>query len=142
MITVRQAKESDANELLRVASRFPIESYLHVIGVARLVTDPNVCLLLVYAEGQAVGYLLAYDRHRHPRFIGLDAAQIEEVMVSEDFRDRRIGRLLMERFEDWARDRQCRVVDVGGAPAAGFYRALGYEQSGIRLQKNLGEHEA
>jgi ribosomal protein S18 acetylase RimI-like enzyme len=141
MINVRQAKKSDSDGLLRVADEFlSFDSYLRVLGIGRLVADSDVCLLVAYARKQTVGYLLARDRRSYPRADGFDGAQIEEITVSENFRNQGIGRILMERFEYWARGRRCRLVDVGGAPAVGFYRALGYMHSGARLQKNLFEH--
>lgn len=89
-----------------------------------------------HAAGEVVGYLLGYDQHRYAGMGGLkDAAWVEELMLAEDFRSRGIGSLLMQRFEDWARNRHCRLVAVGGGED--FYRAIGYERSGPYLTKNL-----
>jgi GNAT superfamily N-acetyltransferase len=114
MVTIRQAQNEDADGLLHVASRFPSRSYLNFFGVMTLLTDSNTCLMAAHAEGEVVGYLLGYDQHRYAGVGGLkDAAWVEELMVAEDFRSRGIGSLLMQRFEDWARNRHCRLVAVG-----------------------------
>ena len=141
MVIIRQAQESDAEQMLHVASRFPIQSYLDSFGVSSLLADCTVCIIVAEVSGQVAGYLLGYDRHGHPLYTDAPTAEVEEIMVADEFRNRGVGRLLIQRFEDWARTRQCQRIIIGGAPAAGFYRSLGYGESrfcaGQALEKAL-----
>ena len=73
----QRSGQSDTAVILLI-ELFLIDSYLHVFGIARLVADSDTCLLVAQAGGRAIGYLLAYDRHIHPGFAGLGAAQVEE----------------------------------------------------------------
>src|ERR1044071_2872157 len=106
MVAIRQAKNEDADGLLHVASRFPLGSYLNIFGVTALLTNPHVCVIAAHAGGDVVGYLLGFDQYGYSGMVSFeDPAWVEELVVAEDFRSRGIGRLLMRRFEDWARNR-------------------------------------
>lgn len=58
--------------------------------------------------------------------------EIGGLVVEETCRGRGLGRLLMERAEDWARRKRCRAVylrsNVIRKDAHAFYSRLGYEQ--------------
>lgn len=66
--------------------------------------------------------------------VGYDGLRgwLYRLAVLPSYRRRGIGRVLIEHAENWLRDRGCvRVklqVELPGAEAVDFYRALGYEQ--------------
>ena len=66
---------------------------------------------------------------------------MEEVFVRGDLRGLGIGRALMARFEQWARDRGCALVALATRRAAPFYHALGYQDSAAYLRKLLPEQD-
>jgi GNAT superfamily N-acetyltransferase len=100
-----------------------------------------VCVFVAEASGEVVGYVLGYDRRRHPAYADAPTAEVEVIMVADQFRCRGIGSFLLHSFEGWARTKQCRRVVIGGAPAAGFYHSVGYVKSrfagGLALEKAL-----
>jgi len=67
-----------------------------------------------------------------------DSGDIHTVSVIEDFRRQGIGRRLMARLENWAKDQGVKVftleMRVGNSSAAELYRSLGYLE--ISRRKN------
>lgn len=70
--------------------------------------------------------------------------RITTMVVEKEVQDHGIGRLLLEAAEEWMRKRGCMLIEVTSADrrsaAHAFYRHLGYERTGIRFTKKLGEH--
>ena len=62
---------------------------------------------------------------------------VEEIAVVSSLRRKGIGRALMARFEQWAATREARLVGLATRRAAGFYSALGYEESASYFRKLL-----
>ena len=58
-------------------------------------------------------------------------------MVGEAFRHQSIGRRLMEAFEVWAANRGVKQIALATRRAAGFYEALGYEDSAVYFRKKI-----
>ncbi|WP_330186278.1 GNAT family N-acetyltransferase [Dactylosporangium sp. AC04546] len=105
------------------------ESYAALLG------DDGACLLLAVDGGEAVGYLLGF---RHLTFYANGpVGWVEEVLVQPSRRAGGVGRLLMGEFERWAARRGCALVALATRRAAGFYAALGYEESARYFRKLL-----
>lgn len=85
-------------------------------------------------RGELVGYLIGVDRRRYVP--NEPVAQVEEIFVREERQGQGIGRLLMQRFENWARRRQCVQVWIGG-PKPRFYESVGYQRSGLFFARPL-----
>ena len=66
---------------------------------------------------------------------------VEEVVVTQQYRGRGLGRALMSAFESWAAARDCALVALATRRAAPFYLALGYAESATYLRKIL-THQA
>jgi GNAT superfamily N-acetyltransferase len=62
---------------------------------------------------------------------------VEEVAVCSSLRGKGLGRALMTAFEEWATSRGCKLAALATGRAAGFYRALGYEESATYFRKLL-----
>ena len=78
-------------------------------------------------DGLVVGWLHVHAHHvveRDPR------AEVGGLVVDENFRGSGVGRLLMQRAEDWAREKGYREVvlrsNVIREHAHTFYESLGY----------------
>ena len=87
---------------------------------------------------ELVGFVTVAER-KH--FTGVAEAYVGELAVVENAQGRGVGRALMEAVEARARDRGLARVslDTGtaNAGARGFYAALGYEETDVRLSKAL-----
>jgi len=77
------------------------------------------------AKGEVVGFLIA-ERQAH------EVAHIVTIDVVESWRRRRVGSLLMDAAEDWAREQKLAFVYLeaaeNNAAARGFYEARGYRK--------------
>jgi len=82
-------------------------------------------------------------RHREgrPHFTGTPEAYVGELVVAEEAEGRGVGRALMAAVEDWARahglGRVSLETGAANTAARGFYRALGYDESDVRLTKSV-----
>lgn len=104
-------------------------------SVDRVLADTDALLLVACDHWEVVGYLLA---HRHlTLFANGPVGWVEEVMVDEPVRGAGVGRQLMARAEQWARDREAEYLALATRRAGGFYRALGYEDSAVFFRKLL-----
>lgn len=137
--TVRPAQDSDVVALFPIvvefATSFVPEWGPYEATFRSLLKDDHACFLVGDLEGSPVGYLLGFD---HPTFFanGL-VAWVEEVAVCSSLRGKGLGRALMTAFEEWATSRGCKLAALATRRAAGFYRALGYEESATYFRKLL-----
>lgn len=99
---------------------------------------PGVLILLVRdASGRAIGFVTAEER-ANP-VLGLAYGMLDNAYVEERWRGRGIGRLLVERVEDWCRQRglprldlTVRTVNVDGIAA---WRAMGFVDESLRMTR-------
>jgi ribosomal protein S18 acetylase RimI-like enzyme len=116
------------------AARPRIEALLH---------RPDAFNFLAEAEGRVVGQVRGEVRnqpkglvHRERRLVWVD-----EVVVAKHSRMESVGRKLMERVTDWARERNAEAVSLEvyafNDSARAFYQALGFEPLRLRLEHAL-----
>jgi GNAT superfamily N-acetyltransferase len=137
MPTIRPAEATDNNRLFSLASAFAtsfsVERAAFEKSLAALLQSPDACISVASEDGQLVGYILGFD---HATFYANGrVAWVEEIMVSEGFRRRGIGRQLMESFEQWAKSRQSKLIGLATRRAAPFYQSLGYNESATYFRK-------
>ena len=137
--TIREARLEDRRSVFELARQFAtsfvVDERSFEATFPRLLADPSACLLVATTEDTVSGYLLGFE---HPTFFANGpVAWVEEIMVAESQRRHGIGQQLMERFADWARGRDCRLIALATRRAASFYRALGYEESAEYFRKVL-----
>ncbi len=139
MTTIRPATQSDVQVVCSLARSFATSFVLDEAAFRRscmeLLASSQAHLLVAEVQGQVRGYLLGFE---HATFYANGrVAWVEEVAVDADFRRRGLGKLLMQEFEEWARQRDCRLVALATRRAAAFYETLGYEESAAYYRKNL-----
>jgi GNAT superfamily N-acetyltransferase len=139
VLRVRPATDADGPKIHALARRFAtsfVVSESHFLTSFDTVLSSHGARLLVAEEGgRILGYLLGFT---HPAFYANGrVGWIEEVMVEETARRRRIGASLVAAFEDWARSRGARLVALATRRADPFYLALGYAASAAYFQKVL-----
>ena len=133
-ITIRLLGPDDVGVLDRVRPGTFDNDVDPVEAWAFLATGVNV-LVVALSQGEVVGFasgtVLMHPDKRRGFFVN-------EVSVHEDLRRQGIGRRLMTRIMDVARDRACGDIWVAtegdNAPARALYRALGgAETTGIAM---------
>ncbi len=139
VIVTRPAGPPDGPALFLLArafaTSFAVERAAFEQTFAELLTQPDAFLAVAEADGEVAGYVLGFDHLTF--FANGRVAWVEEITVSEPFRRRGIGRLLMEAFEAWAAGREAKMIALATRRAADFYAALGYEESAAYLHKRL-----
>ncbi|MHB8411435.1 MAG: GNAT family N-acetyltransferase [Candidatus Acidiferrales bacterium] len=130
LITIRVARLSDASQLAPLAGQLGYSSTSEQV-TARLrgifADSEHIVFVAEQKNGEITGYVDAFLM----RTAASDArAEIAGLVVQEASRSRNIGRMLMSRAEDWAREKGCsecglrsNVIREG---AHRFYENLGY----------------
>ena len=136
-VVIRRPSPSDQNAVCDLAGRFAtsftVEEAAFSTGFGELMSEPSACFFVADLEGVVIGYVLGFDHQTF--FANGRVAWVEEIMVAEHLRGRGVGRKLMQAFEDWARQRNCRLAALATRRAAEFYRRLDYVESAIYFRK-------
>jgi GNAT superfamily N-acetyltransferase len=138
-VEVRHGTVDDADAVCdlagRLAESFPFAPDRFHDSYAALLSADDACVLVAVNGDAVVGYLLGFC---HPTFYANGpVAWVEEILVAPRLRARGIGRALMQALEQWATRRHCVLAALATRRAAGFYAALGYEESANYLRKHL-----
>ena len=139
MMNVRPATTEDADAVLAItkwfATTFTIDEAAFADSFAVILLEPSACFLVAEANGELIGYVLAYE---HPTlYANARVAWVDELAVNEEHRRSGIGRALMAAVEQWARERGDVAVTLATRRAAEFYKVLGYAESATYFQKLL-----
>ena len=125
---LRKATRSDERELFTLVRAFPtsttpeFSAFRHAFE--SMLADLSAALFVAEVDGRLVGYLAGY---RHVTFYaGGYTAWVDEIFVSPNTRKMGIGTRLMALFEEWAAQRDCKLVGLATAGASAFYERLGY----------------
>src|SRR5262245_57477211 len=139
MPSIRPAQVSDSEALFSLAkafaTSFAVERQAFEASLSSLLQSPDALIAVASDGDRVIGYVLGFDHHTF--YANGRVAWVEEIMVSEDCRRRGVGRLLMEAFERWARDRQSKLVALATRRAAPFYRSIGYDESAKYFRRLL-----
>lgn len=136
---VRKATRNDERELFALARTFPtptppeFSAFRHAFE--SMLADLSAALFIAEVDGEIVGYLAGY---RHVTFYAAGyTAWVDEVFVSAHARKMGIGKILMQNFERWAAQRDCKLVGLATAGASAFYERIGYTSKAGYYKKFL-----
>ena len=139
MSSVRLATSEDKEAIFLLARDMATSSSVSPDGFGSafesILSAPNVCLAVTQQGDQVIGYLLG--SYRPCFYASGNVGWVEEIVVEQKFRRRGVGRLLMEHFEVWATDSDCRLVALATRRASEFYLALDYKESATYFKKQL-----
>jgi GNAT superfamily N-acetyltransferase len=106
---------------------------------ANLMGDPGAVAFVAELHGQPMGVVAVHPDVDY--FTGHARAYVDTLVVAPDAEGRGVGRALLRRVEEWARELGHRevVLDVfaGNEGAVAFYRRCGYQPDHIRMAKPL-----
>lgn len=128
-VTIRLASAGDAERIAMLAGQlgYPVSTEETQRRLEVLQTDDDHALYVAESNGHVVGWVHVYvaclviiDRQ----------AEIGGLVVDEDYRHGGVGRLLMHKAEEWAREKECCAVylrsNVLRKDAHEFYERIGY----------------
>ncbi len=143
-ITIRSATEADAEalaelgrELAQALSYYTIPDLEACLRNARqALGDPRETIYVAEVYGRPVG--MCHLTVRQPISDHAPVALIDELIVTEAFRGRDVGRKLVEEARRFALQRGCVELEVGTAaentgPCA-FYRAVGFDTEHVLFE--------
>lgn len=136
---IRPATQADAPALQplieQFVTSFAVDQQTGLTSFHELLQTPHAHLSVAAVEQHVVGYLLGFE---HLTFYANGrVAWVEELMVASAYRRHGIGQLLMQGFEAWASQRGAKLIALATRRAAGFYCAIGYEESAIYFRRLL-----
>jgi GNAT superfamily N-acetyltransferase len=100
-----------------------------------LLVEENTFLRVIEIDNKIIAYCLGFDHYTF--FANGKVSWVEEIMVMEKYRGKKLGALLMKEFETWAKNRNSRLVSLATRRASAFYKALNYEESAVYFRKLL-----
>lgn len=127
--SVREALEGDAQRISSLALQLGYEVPIQHVEQHLRRNDPDrVVMVAVVPRAGVVGWVAVAERHS---LLSSSRADIEGLVVEDEYRGNRIGEMLVEAAEAWARRRGCTTLrllsNVVRERAHEFYCRLGYE---------------
>jgi GNAT superfamily N-acetyltransferase len=150
MIEVRKATAEDEQDMIRLTLELgrtigydedlpdiDFQSWLKTFR--NMLASPLWTFLLAHEGERAVGLLIFFIRPTLTT--GKNRAKIGELVVTEGMRGKGVGRLLIEKAAEEARDLNCSSLDtsteIDNAEAIAFYEKLGFKQEHIYLELKI-----
>lgn len=105
------------------------------------INDPDQTIILAELEGKIVGFV-AGEVFKAPPYkrIRIDS-ELVTIFVEEDYRNMKIGAMLVEEFVQWAKSKNADQVKIepyyNNEKAIKFYKREGFEDFVIMLRKKL-----
>jgi len=147
--TIRAGRKDDAAEAARLWMRSAEEHTAHdriyetASGAEKTmrrfladVANSGYSFLFVAAAGdRTVGFISGELRQGSPTFLPRTWASVDDVFVEPDYRNRGMGRALLQSVSDWAQERGADGISlqVAAANARGrkFYEDLGFREISV-----------
>jgi len=158
-ISVRKATAEDYNSLCELFNEIDAlhrDNLPHIFqkpnGAARekdyylgLIADENLALLVAEAGEKLVGFVhvIVRDTPAMPVFVPRHYAIVDGIVVKSEFQNHGIGRILMDKVQEWAIARGATSIELNvyefNETAISFYERLGYHTVSRKMGKELGK---
>jgi len=108
--------------------------------VTRRLEDESMLLILAWIGETPVGYGLAFDVAEHPFMPEWTrAGYISQFLVSQNYRQRGVGKMLMDYINDWFQSRGLRKallnVNIENEAGIRFWKSQGFEPYATRMKR-------
>jgi ribosomal protein S18 acetylase RimI-like enzyme len=107
------------------------------------IADEQVGFFVAEADQELVGFIqiLVRETPDIPILIQQHYAVIDEIMIKSEFQKRGLGRILMEKAQEWAIAKGAEFIELNvyefNQNAISFYERLGYQTSSRKMRKSL-----
>jgi GNAT superfamily N-acetyltransferase len=142
-MTIRTARPSDAPALAELMAQlgYPTSEDQMARRLRAIADEKHFVTFVAVENGDVVGMAGASVAPFYEKD-GL-CCRLLALAVLDEHRRRGIGEALVDQVEEWARGRGAVDVRLNSAhhraDAHAFYERLGYESTGLRFRKELGE---
>lgn len=112
--------------------------------ISSIIADENAAIFVAESDNQIIGFVHICLREPPdiPIMVPRHYASINDLAVRRRFRRSGIGRSLIERAHQWARDKGVTQVELTvwefNKEAIAFYEKLGYKTASRRMSRSLG----
>jgi ribosomal protein S18 acetylase RimI-like enzyme len=113
-----------------------------------LIADENVALLVAETGERLVGFIHAVcrDTPAIPVLVPRRYAIVESIVVKAGFQNRGLGRILMDKMQEWAIEKNALSIELNvyefNRTAISFYERLGYRTISRKMSKELKNEKA
>ncbi len=110
-----------------------------------LIADENIGLFVAEVNKRAVGFVhvVLRDAPAIPILVSRRYAIVDDIGVKSDFRRGGIGRMLMDKAQEWAAAKGASAIELNvhefNQGAISFYRRLGFDIVSRRMSKSLNK---
>lgn len=141
-MSIRKAKLEDYDRLMLLYNDFVGEDrYSRHDGDSyeKVLNSPDNSIFVAEEKGKIIGFATVSVRTivRYPKPI----AELDELFVVEEFRQHGVGKMLMDKIEEVAKEKDCYRIYIASADrfevAHNFYQRIGYTKYGLHFYKNL-----
>jgi len=130
------------SKLINYESSFDkiINENVEVCGPAENNIKENDVFVAYAKSDKPLGYIFGYRQFKKGKIYNKDILILEALYVEKGYRNQGVGKLLLESFENWAKQKyEDYVIEIThiatNANARKFYEKMGYSTSKITLRK-------
>lgn len=140
-IVIREVIPTDAPEIAKLITQLGYPSSQEELAARMKILRgmPERANFVAVLDGRVVGLVGAYLDYALE--INGVCGRLTGLVVDEGYRGRGIGKRMLEWIEAWLRERGATRITLTSGNQRGeahkFYRALGYEETGLRFAKSL-----
>ena len=127
------------DDLFSIEQDFQPNSERQMQGMALILQHPATAVIKVArnAEGQIIGMVSAQLVISTAE--GAPSAWVEDMVVRDDWRNKGVGRALLEAMMGWAMSKGATraqlLVDLDNEPALGYYQHLGWQTTRLGARR-------
>ena len=140
-VILRAAGPADSAAIAALVTQlgYPVDPAAMAERLKQLCARPDYITLVAEVSGEVIGMVGAYLGYAL-EFDG-PYGRLTGLVVDASWRGRGVGKLLMREIEVALKERGASVVTLTSgkhrSEAHGFYKAIGYEETGLRFVKRL-----
>lgn len=142
-LEIRICKQDDFPSIFKLLKTLWVDfdlNFEHLQTVYfKAIQSENQKLIVGTIKGQIVGFCSLTIKNN--LWLAGKLGHVDEIVVDESFRGQGIGKKLMERITEIAKENSCKRIELDSAfhrkNAHGFYKSIGYEVRAYLFSKTL-----
>jgi GNAT superfamily N-acetyltransferase len=127
------------NTLFSIEQDFTPDVLKQKTGLALLIQQPQTAVIKVLRDASGISVGMVSAQLVISTAQGAPSAWVEDMVISEPYRAKGYGRLLLQSALDWAAEKGATraqlLVDLDNEPALGYYTHLGWQASRMGMRR-------
>ena len=117
------------------------ENFVVTNNYVNLYNKDNNILYISCDNEKPVGFIYGYIKYEQSNFVFDSVAQIDALYVLDNYRNKGIGKKLIDKFYEWCEENNIKIVEISvfknNTNAYNLYEKLGYEVTEYKMVKEL-----